>query len=56
MGNVKDRIKNFIRLHTSEMEDTAYIALLRGIAEWANSEADATEYRMEEGDGMEPED
>ncbi len=39
------RIKNFIQLHTAETDDREYIAIMRGIAEWANDQAEETECR-----------
>lgn len=45
MNRVLNQIKNYVQLHTSEMDDPDYINLMRGLAEWANSQADATEYR-----------
>lgn len=45
MNKTLEQIKNYVQLHTAEMEDADYINLLRGLAEWANSQADATEYR-----------
>ena len=45
MGKTLEQIKNFVQLHTAEMEDAEYIDILRSLAEWANSQADATEYR-----------
>lgn len=45
MSKTLEQIKNYIQLHTAEMEDADYINLMRGLAEWANSQADATEYR-----------
>ncbi|MBD5337698.1 MAG: hypothetical protein HDR98_01070 [Bacteroides sp.] len=47
MKSTLDRIKNYVQLHTEEMEDAAYIDLMRGLAEWAAAQADAFEYREE---------
>ncbi len=45
MSNVViSQIKDFIQLHTSDMENDDYVNLMRGIAEWANSQADIFEY------------
>lgn len=45
MSKTLEQIKNYIQLHTAEMDDADYINILRGVAEWATSQADATEYR-----------
>ena len=45
MSKTLEQIKNYVQLHTAEMEDADYINLMRGLAEWANSQADVTEYR-----------
>lgn len=42
------RIKNYIQLHTAETDDSEYIAIMRGIAEWATNQADSTECREDE--------
>lgn len=47
MKKTVNQIKNFIQLHTSEMENEEYINIMREIAEWATSQADLTEYRDE---------
>lgn len=44
MKQIVNQIKNYIQLHTSEIEDYDYINLMRELAEWANSQADITEY------------
>ena len=38
-------VKNFLTTYTSDMENDDYIDFMRELAEWANSQADATEYR-----------
>ena len=50
------RIKTYIQLHTAETEDREYIGIMRGIAEWATSQADATEQREEDSLDIENED
>ncbi len=45
MHKTLEQIKNYTQLHTAEMEDGDYINLMRGLAEWAKSQADAIEYR-----------
>lgn len=50
------RIKNYIQLHTAETEDREYIGIMRGIAEWATSQAEATEQREEDSLDIENED
>lgn len=47
MNTVSKQIKNFIQLHTPDMENEDYIALMRELAEWATIQADITEYREE---------
>lgn len=42
---VLEQIKNFIQLHTSDMENSEYVDLMRSLAEWSTSQADITEYR-----------
>lgn len=44
MKRVIAQIKNFIQLHTSDMENDDYVSLMREIAEWAESQADIAEY------------
>lgn len=44
MKRVIAQIKNFIQLHTSDMENDDYVNLMREIAEWATSQADIAEY------------
>lgn len=41
------QIKNFIELHTSDMENGDYINAMREIAEWATGQADAQEYGID---------
>lgn len=45
MKKTIEQIKNYIQLHTAEMEDERYIILMREIAEWATNQADLTEFR-----------
>lgn len=47
MKKTVDQIKNYIQLHTSEMENEDYINLMREIAEWATSQANIVEFREE---------
>lgn len=47
MKKTIEQIKNYIQLHTSDMENEDYAAVLREIAEWATNQADLTEYREE---------
>lgn len=54
MNKVLADIKNFIQLHTSDMEDKDYVELMRSIAEWANSQADTTEFRDDNYDVVFP--
>ncbi|MCX4276925.1 MULTISPECIES: hypothetical protein [Muribaculaceae] len=44
MKRVIQQIKNFIQLHTSDMENEDYISLMRELAEWTTSQADIAEY------------
>lgn len=44
MKKTIEQIKNFIQLHTSDMETEDYVAVLRELAEWAASQADVLEY------------
>lgn len=44
MAKVISQIKNFIQLHTSDMENDEYIDLMREVAEWATGQADKAEY------------
>lgn len=48
MRQAVEQIKNHIQIHTSEMDNEDYINLMREIAEWATSQADITEYRIDE--------
>lgn len=50
MKQVVNQIKNYIQLHTSDMETEDYVNLMREIAEWATSEADITEYGIDDAD------
>ena len=43
MKKALNRIKNYIQLHTSDMETEDYVKVLREIAEWATSQADIFE-------------
>lgn len=47
MKKILNQIKNYIQLHTSEMENEGYIELMREISVWSNNEADLTEFRKE---------
>ncbi len=47
MNKTFEQIKNYIQLHTAEMDDADYINLMRGLAEWATGQADAFEFREE---------
>lgn len=47
MSRVFGQIKNFVQLHTSDMENGEYIELMRDVAEWASNQADLIEYRIE---------
>ena len=48
MRQTVKQIKNFIQLHTSDMENEDYIDLMRELAEWATNQAEVTEYLLEE--------
>ena len=43
MKNVLAHIKNYIQLHTSDIENDEYVGLMRKIARWADKEADRIE-------------
>lgn len=45
MSRISSQIKNYIQLHASDMDNLAYIELMRELAEWAESQADMAEYR-----------
>lgn len=45
MSRISSQIKNYVQLHTSDMDNRAYIELMRELAEWAESQADMAEYR-----------
>lgn len=47
MGRTTEQIKNYIQLHTAEIENDEYVNIMREIAEWAKSQADIFEYRDE---------
>lgn len=47
MKQTVNQIKNYIQLHTSDMDNEDYVNLMREIAEWATSQADIAEYREE---------
>ena len=51
MKKILKQIKNYIQLHTSEMENEDYIELMREISVWSNNEADLIEYRKENDEG-----
>lgn len=50
MKQVVNQIKNYIQLHTSDMETEDYVNVLREIAEWATSKADVEEYGVDDAD------
>ncbi len=50
MKKTVEQIKNYIQLHTSDMETEDYVNVLREIAEWASSKADVEEYGIDEAD------
>lgn len=50
MNQVVNQIKNYIQLHTSDIETADYVNVLREIAEWATNVADAEEYGIDEAD------
>lgn len=52
MKKILNQIKNYIQLHTSEMENEEYIELMREISVWSNNEADLIEYRKENEAGI----
>lgn len=45
MSRISAQIKNYIQLHTSDMDNSLYIDLMRELSEWAESQADIAEYR-----------
>ena len=47
MRRTIEQIKNYIQLHTSDMENDEYVELMREIAVWAGDQADLQEYRDE---------
>lgn len=47
MKKLIDQIKNYIQLHTSEMEDGDYIDLMRELSLYCSDQADITEYRAD---------
>lgn len=51
MKKILNQIKNYIQLHTSEMENEDYIEVMREISVWANNEADLIEYRKDNIEG-----
>lgn len=51
MKTVSEKIRNYIQLHTSEMENSEYIDTLEGLIEWANSQIDIVRYRDENNMG-----
>lgn len=50
MDRLIKQTKNYVQLHTSDMDDEAYIAFMRELAEWAQNEADLAEYGPEEAE------
>lgn len=47
MKKLLDQIKNYIQLHTSDMEDDDYIELMRSLALYCTDQADVFEYKAE---------
>ncbi len=45
MNKTFEQIKNYIQLHTAEMDDADYINIMRSIEEWSRNQADLTECR-----------
>lgn len=43
MEKIFERIKNFVLLHSTDLEDGDYVRLMRRIAGWATNQADLTE-------------
>ena len=43
-------IRAYVRTESLELSTRAYIDLLRGLAEWASSEASTLEWRLEESE------
>lgn len=41
------RLENLIRTHTTDMDNPEYIDTMRGLAEWAMSQAEIAEYQEE---------
>lgn len=48
MKKAMNQIKNYIQLHTSEMDQEEYAAMMRELAQWCGDQADLTEYGPEE--------
>lgn len=48
---VLEQIKNYIQLHTSDMNNEDYIEVMREVSVWANNEADLIEYRKDNIEG-----
>lgn len=45
MNDIFNQIKNYIQLHTSDMENEAYADLMRSLADYATSQAALAEYQ-----------
>lgn len=50
MKKIIDQIKNYIQLHTSDIEEDDYIDVMRALEIYCKDQADLTEYRIEEID------
>lgn len=50
MKQVIKQIKNYIQLHTSDMDTKDYVNVLREIAEWSTGQADGLEYGYKPSD------
>lgn len=53
MARIINQIKNYIQLHTSDMDNDHYTELMRELSQWAGDQADLAEYGAED---TEPED
>lgn len=47
MNRLLKQIENYIQLHTSDTSNEDYVELLRGLAEWATSQADIAEFQLD---------
>lgn len=43
-----NQIKNYIQLHTSDMDNDRYAALMRELSQWADDQANIAEYGPDE--------